>query len=54
MDSDNQIYFIQASVKEMSSMAAYRTDVTTEMDKRSNAWRSLALEVKAQSLKFTF
>lgn len=46
--SDNQIYFMQPSVKEMPSATAYRTDMTTEMDKGSNEWKSLVSEAKAQ------
>ncbi len=46
--SDNQIYFIEPSVKEMPSATAYRTDVTAEMDKRFNEWKSLVSEAKAQ------
>lgn len=36
LSSDNQIYFIQPSVKEMTSATAYGADVTAEMDKSSN------------------
>lgn len=55
--ADNQIYFIQPSVKEMPSATAYRTDVTTEMDKKSlmrgRVWFLLSISTFSYHFKRT-